>query len=123
MAIGAAIATGRKAIVIDGDGSFQMTMNELGTIAQYGLQDQIEIHIIDNGSGGIVSQFARLNGWNPIETSWATGNPRFETIASAYGLHVNVHHVKEEGVWPILEAGHAMNDMTFKDEGGGMRDE
>lgn len=110
MAIGAALATGRKAVVIDGDGSFQMSMNELGTIAQYGLQDQIEIHIIDNGSGGIVSQFARLQGWNPKETTWT--NPRFETIAAAYGLHVNVHQVKEEGVWPILEAGHAMNDMT-----------
>ena len=112
MAIGAALATGRKAVVIDGDGSFQMTMNELGTIVQYGLQDQVEVHIVDNGSGGIVSQFARLQGWHPVETEWFAGNPRFEAIAAAYGLSVSVHHTNQEGVWPILEAGKAMDDMT-----------
>jgi len=75
----------------------------VGTIKRYGLQDKIDIHIIDNGSGGIVSQFARLQGWEPDETTWA----RAILISSdryAYGFHVNVYHTRQEGVWPILEA-------------------
>lgn len=110
MAIGAVLATGQPAVVVDGDGSFQMSMAELGTVAQYGLSDLIDIHIIENGVGGIVSQFARLNGWPTDETTWPT--PDFERIADAYGLRVSCHVVDDEGVWPILEGGHTLDDMT-----------
>ena len=85
-----------------------MSMNELATIADRDLD--IDIHIINNFSGGIVSQFARLQGWEPVETTWR--NPDFQMIADAYGLNVTVHKVEEEGVWPILEGNHAMDDMT-----------
>ena len=109
MAIGAAIATRRQVVLIDGDGSFQMSMNELGTIMTRDLD--IDIHIINNRSGGIVSQFARLNDYDPQETTWL--NPDFKMIADAYGLSLTVHDTDEEGVWPIMEGGHGLDDMTW----------
>ena len=111
MAIGAAISTGRPVTLIDGDGSFQMSMHELGTLMTYRDRCNIDIHIIDNGSGGIVSQFARLNGYDPKETTWDT--PDFNQIAAAYGLSVTVHKTSEESVFPILEGGHQMDSMTW----------
>lgn len=110
MAIGAALATGKDAVLIDGDGSFQMSMNELASVQALGLSDKIDIHIIHNGTGGLVSQFARLQGWQPKETTWR--NPRFDWIGDVYRLKVNVHRIKQEGVWPMLEGGHLANDMT-----------
>lgn len=111
MAIGAAMETKRKVVLIDGDGSFQLSLNELGTIMANFPQLDIDIHIIENGSGGIVSQFCKLNGYDLRETTWA--NPDFEGIANAYGLKVRVHRVEEIGVWPILEGSHTMDDMTW----------
>lgn len=111
MAIGAALATHRKVILIDGDGSFQMSLNELGTIMSHFPEIAIDIHIIDNGSGGIVSQFCRLNNYDPRETTWI--NPDFDKIAEAYGLKLTVHRIDEEGCWPILEGGRTMSEMTY----------
>ncbi len=109
MAIGASIATGKKAVLIDGDGSFQITMNELGTLKATGAQ--VDIHVMDNGAGGLVSQFARLQGYDPAETTW--DNPDFEQIARAYGLDLTVWEVEQEGVWPIVEGGHELTDATY----------
>lgn len=114
MAIGAAMETKRKVVLIDGDGSFQLSLNELGTIMAHFAELDIDIHIIDNGSGGIVSQFARLQDYDSRETTWI--NPDFEKIASGYGLKVRVHRVEEEGCWPILEGGRIMSDMTYPKE-------
>ena len=111
MAIGTALATGRRVVLIDGDGSFQMSLNELGTWMTYYPRIDLHVHIINNRSGGIVSQFARLNGYDPRETTWI--NPDFERIAEAYGLNVAVHNVNEEGVWPILESGAELDAMTW----------
>ncbi len=114
MAIGAAMETKRKVVLIDGDGSFQLSLNELGTIMCYFPKLDIDIHIIDNGSGGIVSQFCRLNGYDPRETTWS--NPDFEGIARAYGLKIVLHRIEEEGCWPIMEGGRIMSDMTYPKE-------
>lgn len=116
MAIGIAIATGKKVVLIDGDGSFQLSLNELGTLAEYYPRCDLHIHILDNSNGGIVSQFARLNGYDPRETTWH--NPDFEAIAKAYGLSLTVHKIEEEGVWPILEGGKTADDMTWPKTGG-----
>lgn len=110
MAIGASIATGRQAVLIDGDGSFQITANELGTLAAHP-EAKVDIHIMDNGSGGIVSQFMRLQGYNPQETTWR--NPDFEKLAAAYGLELTVWQMEQEGTWPIVEGGHRLDDMTY----------
>ena len=114
MAIGAGLATGKRTVLIDGDGSFQLSLSELGTWAAYYPRLDLHVHILDNGSGGIVSQFARLNGYDARETIWQ--NPDFKKIASAYDLSLAVHKVGEEGVWPILEAGH-WPDMTWPKDG------
>lgn len=109
MAIGAAIETSRKVVLIDGDGSFQMSLNELGTYMQYFPRIDLDIHIINNCGGGIVTQFAELNGYSPRETQW--DNPDFEMIARAYGLKVKVWKTDEQGCWPILEGG--KSTMTY----------
>lgn len=111
MAIGAAIETQRKVVLIDGDGSFQMSLNELGTYMQYFPRIDLDIHIIDNCGGGIVTQFAELNGYSPRETQW--DNPDFEMIARAYGLKVKVWKTDEQGVFPIMESNRRLNDMTY----------
>lgn len=112
MAIGAAIETGRKVVLIDGDGSFQLSLNELGTVMAYYPELNLDIHIIDNGGGGIVNQFCHLQGYDPRDTTWI--NPDFAQIGNAYGVKIKVHRVGEDGVWPILEAGHTMDDMTWQ---------
>lgn len=109
MAVGSSLSTGKPAIVIDGDGSFQMTMSELGTIADRHLD--VRINIMQNNAGGIVSQFARSRGYDPIETTWSV--PDFDAIGRAYGVEVNVWEVGQEDVLPILESGHSMDDMTW----------
>jgi len=111
MAIGAAIATGRKVVLIDGDGSFQMSMNELATLAKYNLP--IDVNVIDNCSGGIVSQFARLQGYDPIETTWGQDISISIPNRPDRKWTITVNYTKEEGVWPILEGGHQMDDMTW----------
>lgn len=69
---------------IDGDGSFQMTMQELGTIVQEGLG--IKIAIINNGR----YMATPLSG------------PDFVTVARAYGI-VGLKVTKREGVVPAIE--------------------
>jgi acetolactate synthase-1/2/3 large subunit len=69
---------------IDGDGSFQMTMQELGTIAQEGLG--IKIAIINN----------RRYMATPLS------GPDFVTVASAYGIP-GLKVTKREGVVPAIE--------------------
>jgi acetolactate synthase I/II/III large subunit len=112
MAIGAALETQRKVVLIDGDGSFQMSIPELGTMMANFPRIDLDIHIIDNKGGGIVSQFCELNGYSDAETTW--DNPDFEAIGKAYGIKVRVWKTEEEGVYPILEGGRRMDDMTYE---------
>jgi acetolactate synthase-1/2/3 large subunit len=73
----------RLVICVDGDGSFQMNIQELALIRE--LNVPIKILIMDNGRLGIVSQFQNITfGDDPV-----TGNfysPDFISIAKAYGL-------------------------------------
>jgi acetolactate synthase-1/2/3 large subunit len=69
---------------IDGDGSFQMTMQELGTIAQEGLG--IKIAVINN----------RRYMATPLS------GPDFVTVAEAYGIP-GLRVTKREGVVMAIE--------------------
>lgn len=82
-AIGAQIANPNSLVMnITGDGSFQMNMQELGTIAQYGLP--IKIFIMNNSSLGMISKTQKMNYNKTYQSDML--NPDFAQIASAYGI-------------------------------------
>ena len=69
---------------IDGDGSFQMTLHELATIAQEKLA--IKIGIINNGFLGLPRQWQELLYEKRLVAS-PLFNPDFVKVAEAYGIH------------------------------------
>ena len=84
---------------IDGDGSFQMTIQELGTIAQENVA--IKIAILNNGYLGMVRQWQEFFfGKRYVATPLS--NPDFVKIAEAYGIPgLKVKH--KEDVVPAIE--------------------
>lgn len=84
-AIGATLATGNRAIVITGDGGFQMNIQELEIIKRRKLP--IKIFIINNESLHMVKlrQDAYLNG-NSVGSVEDYSVPDFKRIGEAYGL-------------------------------------
>jgi acetolactate synthase I/II/III large subunit len=83
-AIGAAIANpDKKIIVINGDGDFQMNIQELATIKEYNLN--ILIFILNNSQYSIIRQHeVNRYGMEPYQIDLE--NPDFIKIADAYGL-------------------------------------
>jgi acetolactate synthase I/II/III large subunit len=83
-AVGAKVARPEAEVwVVVGDGGFQMTLCELATIAQEGLD--LNVAIINNGYLGMVRQwqeffYARRYAATPLV------NPDFARLAEAYGL-------------------------------------
>ncbi len=81
--IGASFANPKKSIiVITGDGGFQMTSQELATIAQKKLH--ILICIINNSSLGIIKQWQDLYYKERFEVE--LDNPDFVELARSYGI-------------------------------------
>ncbi|HVU83620.1 MAG TPA: thiamine pyrophosphate-dependent enzyme, partial [Puia sp.] len=83
-AIGAKFgAPERTVIAIIGDGGFQMTLQELGTIMQTGLD--IKILILNNNFLGMVRQWQQL--FNDKRYSFVNiESPDFVQLAKAYGI-------------------------------------
>lgn len=82
-AIGANIATGEKIIVINGDGDFQMNLQELATIRENDLD--VIIFILNNSEFGIIRQWEEdFYGMDPYQVSLK--NPSFTKLASSYGI-------------------------------------
>ena len=72
-------------ICISGDASFQMNLQELGTLAQYGLN--VKIVIINNGWQGMVRQWQEtFFGERYSSSNMEIGMPDFELLAQAYGF-------------------------------------
>jgi acetolactate synthase-1/2/3 large subunit len=72
-------------ICISGDGSFQMNMQELGTIANYDLG--VKIVILNNGWLGMVRQWQHLFYGDRFEaTNLEKGSPKFAKLADVYGI-------------------------------------
>lgn len=138
-AIGAALARpGETVIDFDGDGSFQMTLQELATVKKYNLP--VKIVILNNGFLGMVRQWQDLfHAKRYSEVYLADSNPDFARLAEAYGikgvtledksrlaetvrevlehdgpvlLECRVHH--EEGVFPMIPSGGAAEDMIIE---------
>ena len=85
-AIGAQIAhPDEQVICISGDASFQMNIQELGTIAQYGLP--IKIVVINNKWQGMVRQWQQaFYGERYSHSNMEKGAPNFVKVAEAYGI-------------------------------------
>ncbi len=85
-AIGAAVETDKTVVCIDGDGGFQMNIQELQTIMNYQLP--IKIFILNNEGYGIIKQFqdayfgGRYIATEPKDYSF----PDFSKVAKSYGM-------------------------------------
>jgi acetolactate synthase-1/2/3 large subunit len=96
-AIGAAIGTGKQIICIDGDGGFQMNIQELQTLKNYNLP--VKIIIINNGCYGIIKQFQ--DAYCESRYTATDGHkdytlPDFEKVAKAYDIEALTIYGKED---------------------------
>ncbi|AEB11700.1 biosynthetic-type acetolactate synthase large subunit [Marinithermus hydrothermalis] len=139
-AIGAQVARPDALVIdFDGDGSFQMTLQELATLVKYDLP--VKVVILNNGFLGMVRQWQELfHARRYSEVYLADSNPDFAKLAAAYGIpgvrverredlakgvdavlgtdgpvvaEFRVHH--EEGVFPMIPAGGSAEDMIVED--------
>lgn len=78
---------GKKVVAFLGDGGFQMTMQELGTILQYKVP--VKIIILNNGFLGMVRQWQDMF-YSKRYASTELVNPDFVTIAKGYGIPAKV---------------------------------
>ncbi len=127
-AIGAAMATGKPAWAVVGDGGFQMTLCELSTALLQKVP--VKILVINNHYLGMIRQWQELFFDNRLMGSDLEGNPDFVKLAAAYGIPgknvtragdvdkvlkwamaqpgpclVNAEVVKEDNVFPMIPAG------------------
>lgn len=139
-AVGAAFGNPKKTVIcVTGDGSFQMNIQELGTIATNKLP--VKIIIINNHYLGMVRQWQEIfyNG-RISHTDLHECQPDFMKIAEAYGMKgvtiskpseleaklaeafkhkgpaiINVLTEKEENVFPMVPPGGVLDKMLFHD--------
>lgn len=115
-AIGAAIGSGKKIYCIDGDGGFQMNIQELLTVKKYELP--IEIIILNNSGYGIIKQFQdSYFGSKYVATSKSDvfgDKVDFVKIAEAYGVKTlrDVPIPETQKIYPKLEFGNSLENMT-----------
>lgn len=83
---------GRPVIAFIGDGGFQMTVQELGTIMQY--QIPVKIILLNNSFLGMVRQWQQMF-FNGRYASTEMVNPDFMALAGAYGIQA--HRVTQRG--------------------------
>lgn len=102
MGFGVPAAMGAKAafpdehvICISGDASFQMCLQELGTLAQYGLN--VKTMILNNGWQGMVRQWQQaFYGERYSCSNMEVGMPDVELLCQAYGIKGMVVSKREE---------------------------
>jgi acetolactate synthase I/II/III large subunit len=136
-AIGAQFARPEKLVFsICGDGGFQMSIPELGTVASNGLP--IKIVIMNNGYLGMVRQWQTLFYNNRLSSVELDCFPDAAQLAGAYGFKgrtidkpwelapaleeavrepgpylLNVKVSQSENVYPMVPAGAAINEMVL----------
>lgn len=126
----------RIVFAVAGDGGFQMTIQELGTIAQYGLD--IKIIVLNNNFLGMVRQWQQLF-FEKRYSFTEMKNPDFVGIAKAYGLAsqkvtsrdqledavqamldhngsfvLEVVVEKEDNVFPMIPTGASISDILLE---------
>ncbi len=126
----------KKVIAIAGDGSFQMTLQELGTLIQEDFD--VKIIVLNNSFLGMVRQWQELffeKRYSFVDIK----SPRFQTLASSYGIpafrvekkdelkntiekflsvegsaFLEVVVVKEQNVMPMIESGASVHQIRLK---------
>jgi acetolactate synthase-1/2/3 large subunit len=136
-ALGAALAAGdRPVVAIMGDGCFQMTCQELGTIAQERLP--VKMIVLNNNYLGMVRQWQQLF-FSGRYSFVHLENPDFIKLAEAFGIvgrkvsdrnqlgeslrtmlaHngpylLEIEVEKEENVFPMVPAGAGVSDIRLE---------
>ena len=126
----------RQVIAIIGDGGFQMTIQELGTISQYGIA--VKIIVLNNSFLGMVRQWQQLF-FDKRYSFTELNNPNFQLIAQGYGIKASkvekrddlvrsieelLNHdgpyflevtvEKEENVFPMVPSGASVADIRLE---------
>jgi acetolactate synthase-1/2/3 large subunit len=100
-AIGAQVALPETVVIdIAGDGSFQMTLQELATAVQYNLP--VIVAILNNHSLGMVRQWQQFFYDGRYADSSLEVSPDYVKLAEAYGA-VGLRATKAQDVRPVLE--------------------
>jgi acetolactate synthase I/II/III large subunit len=102
-AMGAQVALpDQQVICISGDASFQMNLQELGTLAQYGIK--VKIVIINNFWQGMVRQWQQaFYGERYSNSNMDKGVPNFVRLAEAFGIKGMVVNHRDELEGAIAE--------------------
>lgn len=95
-AMGAKVAVpDEQVICISGDASFQMNLQELGTLAQFGIH--VKTVIINNGWQGMVRQWQEaFYGERYSSSNMQVGMPDFVQLAAAFGIKGMVIQSRDE---------------------------
>lgn len=135
-ALGAKLgAPDREVVAVIGDGGFQMTLQELGTIFQ--TQAAVKIVVLNNSFLGMVRQWQQLF-FDKRYSSTELVNPDFVKIADGYGIKgrsidqredlksavaemlnhkesflLEVHVGKEDNVFPMVPTGASVSDVRL----------
>jgi acetolactate synthase-1/2/3 large subunit len=138
-AMGAKLAQPHKQVIaVIGDGGFQMTAQELGTIMQYKIP--VKIIVLNNGFLGMVRQWQELFHKKRY-SSTEMANPDFVKLAQAYDIQakkvsdrgelitslremldskssyfLEVVVGKEDNVFPMVPAGASVSDILLEKE-------
>jgi len=140
-AIGAKVANPNQDVIcISGDSSFQMNIQELGTIAHYNLG--IKTIIVNNGWQGMVRQWQESFYGNRFSNSYMrNGMPNFPEVAKAYGLQgvridtleeltelltkisklndsiiIDINVIEKENCYPMVAPGRSNSQMLGLEE-------
>lgn len=112
--IGAQLANPDKTVfAITGDGSVQMNIQELATVAYYNIP--VKVVILNNGFLGMVRQWQELFfDRRYAETHLGHGNPDFVAVAKAYGVE-GFRITQPSEVRPTLEKALAVEGPVIID--------
>lgn len=94
-AVGAQMGLPEKPVIlVTGDGSFQMTMQELATVVEQKLP--LKIFILNNQTLGMVRQLQEFYCDKRYMAVHFTFNPDFTAVGKAYGIQSHTVKTEEE---------------------------
>ena len=101
--LGASLAApGKSVILVTGDGSFQMTMQELGTMMEQGIG--VKIIIMNNYTLGMVRQLQEFYCQGRYMAVNFSFHPDFEILAKAYGIKGYTFRTEQDVIKGLPEA-------------------